>query len=233
MPEPGEVKEGLVWTGTAWVPLRPAGEPSLEAAPSPSAEHVTPASDSQRSTDAPGVNCPICHKNDRMIRIGALVDSRSTRLAQRFETPKPPTSLAMLFVVPAVTIGLLVILNELASTTLKQPFTGLVQISLTLIVGLGVLWWYWRLVRFYMRWNNVGDEVLNEVWRGYHCERDGVAFSEEHPNPALPEDFVDQLYEPYLPRLRDEINAVPLLRFLPSMRRIAAGNLRFTAPPKS
>ena len=43
MPEPGEVSEGLVWTGTAWVPLRPIsreGSDSVagEKQPTPSRE---------------------------------------------------------------------------------------------------------------------------------------------------------------------------------------------------
>lgn len=262
MPEPGEVKQGLVWTGTAWVQLRPAEEPSLEVTPSPNTEHRATASDSQHSSSKPGVICPICHQHDRLVRIGGLLDSSTsfssgytvatgvgigsgglgvgvgdaiteststTRLAQRFEIPKPPVygGCAMILIVFGVAaVGA-------ALTGLWAGFETPAGIIVVLLAVVGALWWIFPYDRFNRRWIKIDKEVLDEVRHGYFCERDTVAFSKEHPNPALPEDFVDQLYEPYLPRLRDEINAVPLLKYLPSMRKISSGKVRFTAPPKS
>lgn len=267
MPEPGEVKEGLVWTGTSWVPLRPAVEPSLKDDPNLNTEHAAMASDSQQSTSEPGVNCPVCKKHDRLVRIGGLLDSStssstsysmgtgvgagsggigvgvgdaitetqsSTRLAQRFEIPKPP-----LYAGLAVLAGIVVI--ALIGGALSSPLVALLSlngdavgwVAALLAVAAGAWWYFLPYAKFEKRWTEIDNEVLDQARLGYYCERDSVAFSQGHPSPALPEDFIDHLYAPYVPQLRQAIEAVPLLKYLPSARRLASGKMRFTAPPKS
>ena len=87
MPEPGEVREGLVWTGTAWVPLRPAGSSDEREIGGPST--APPATTIAGSVDGPAASvsaCPVCQKDDRVTRISGLLDSASTKTTGRATT---------------------------------------------------------------------------------------------------------------------------------------------------
>ena len=68
MPEAGEVRDGLVWTGSDWVPLKPSTD--------------GPAVDEPKSSSDVGSGskptCPECKKDDRVARLSGLVD-RSTQ----------------------------------------------------------------------------------------------------------------------------------------------------------
>lgn len=82
MPEPGEVKHGLVWTGTQWVPLRPSASddgPDADAGTgaNPGAGEVPPGVEPV-GPDSSGNQCPVCRKDDRLVRVSGLLDSASS-----------------------------------------------------------------------------------------------------------------------------------------------------------
>lgn len=88
MPEPGEVREGLVWTGNAWVPLRPAGtepEPVSKGPPIDPSE-IAQASNPRTTGSGFSNTCPVCEKDDRVTRISGLLDSASTKTTGRATT---------------------------------------------------------------------------------------------------------------------------------------------------
>jgi len=262
MPEPGEVKEGLVWTGTAWVPLQPIS-------PQAASESRSDGSPPDRATvlghDAPKPKhvCPLCRKSDRLIRISGLLDSSTTQsvgytafggagignggvgvgvgdaitetfsttaLAKRFEVPAPPIR-AGCFVFPAaLAVSLLLGSTIVWGLALVLGNSRLVESLGNFMVLLSVVvasLFYIPIWRFHGRRNKIQERVASDVSKGYYCQRDDCAFSETDNRHLSPEEYVDACFEPYLPELVSEINSIPLMRHLPSARRISSGDIRW------
>lgn len=69
MPDAGEVRDGLVWTGTEWVPLKP---PTSNELPD---EHKP----EKPSNDIPKkIVCPNCHESNQLVKVSGLLDKSKT-----------------------------------------------------------------------------------------------------------------------------------------------------------
>lgn len=240
MPEPGEVREGLVWTGSEWVPLRPA-EPS-------SGPQVEPAGVPSKENE----RCPHCHQVDRLIRISGLVDRSKTSetgytfgtgigvgtggiavgvgdavtqtdgtnaLAERFGLHRP-TVYGGCWVSAAAVLVFLVVGGALSLLSIGGGALGSV---LTVAILAGAAFWYWKYLKFEKTWKLIYAEALSDIRAGYYCERCDLAFSPGAKSAEVPEDYVKAIFSLHNEHFRDAVKEVPLLHKIPRIARLLAG----------
>jgi len=162
----------------------------------------------------------------------AITESQGTTvLAKRFAIPQPPIR-AGCFLFPTVwlTFGLVGwIMGWIVGTATGDPEVSNAVTGVAVFYGFvvaGLL--YLPLLKFHRNRSMIEQDVANDVKAGYYCQRDDVAFSRESSDAATPEAFVDSCFMTHLPRLTAEIDSVPLMKHLPSAKRISAGDIRWT-----
>lgn len=231
MPEPGEVREGLVWTGTEWVPLKPSP-------PEESPEDRKP--DSLPNDGRTGILCPQCHESAQLLKVSGLLDKSKTSatsytfgtgigvgtggigvgvgdavtdtqgttvLAERFKLPSPTIYggcwiSGITFVVLMVLVGIL---------SLFGLAGGNVASVVALIPILFAVYWYWKYVRFEKAWRKINEVALNQVRSGYYCQRCDVAVRVDADVAQEPEDYVAQIVAEHRHEVVAAAAQVPLL----------------------
>lgn len=227
MPEPGEVREGLVWTGTAWVPLKPY---EREESASASMSEVVPESTESvpRPADStPTSACPECHKDDRVIRISGLLDSASTKTTGRAVTggagigtgglgvgvgvtgfeADSVTKLVHRFAPPPLRKGMgcgiaaTAVGAILAMTLVIESVFGdtnnVAWYVLAVGIVVGAILLYRRINASRTQEAATWYDCLQEMRSGYYCSRDDVAFMPGEDEADSPEIFTAAMFEPY------------------------------------
>ena len=227
VPEPGEVKHGLVWTGSQWVPLRPS---AAEESPEPEGHKegtdvggslgVEPA-----RSDSSANRCPVCRKDDRLVRVSGLLDSASSQTTGSGTTvgigagsgglgagvavseyqAETVTRLVQRFAPPSAPKGVgcgITALSVLAILVVVGVLGALgapdVVGWIVLVAGIGAgIFAYVRLSPARGAQKVVWQECLDEVRSAYYCSRDDVAFEAGDLEASTPEALVLTLFEPY------------------------------------
>ena len=226
MPEVGEVRQGLVWTGSDWVPLKPAAENAADVEPT--------ASDSDVGLTNPGSNqakCPECNKDDRVARLSGLVD-RSTQTTKgsaktlaagissggigvgggvtRFKAEteshlvqrlKPPPLKGGLRWKPAlIGVALLVPAFLLLSAEGGQGSVPLLFLAGLILLAGG----FFLVAALLEEWipsvqqREAWQQGLKELRGSFYCERDDVAFLPGSAQGLPAEELVEQVFRPYV-----------------------------------
>lgn len=225
MPDPGEVRDGLVWTGTNWVPLKPASE----AAPRESRASREAAQNSNARGDGGPAQCPECGKDDRVSRLSGFID-RSTHTTQgkantlavgvstggvgagagrtKFEATtesrlverlKPPPLRGDTRWVPLlIGFGLLFPAALLLSGDGTKSAGAIVLSVLLLVSGCVVL-----LPAAIEMWlpsvsqRETWQQGLGALRGAFYCERDDVAFLPGSSSAMPVEELVTEVFKPY------------------------------------
>lgn len=243
MPEPGEVRDGLVWTGSEWVRLKQGTTPEASE---------QPHSESESSGKPSAVVCPKCHQSDRLIRVSGLLDKSKTSetsytfgtgigvgtggigigigdamtdtqgtnaLAQRFGLHRPTVYGGCW--ITAIAVVLLALVGGVLATL--GIGGGALSSALVVIVIAIAGFWYWKYLQFEKTWKVLYDESINRIRRAYYCERCDQAFDEVNQKPLDPEDFVKEIFSNYSDQFALAVSKVPMLEKIPRIKKLLQG----------
>ena len=225
MPDPGEVRDGLVWTGTNWVPLKPASQET----PRESRASREAAQDSKAQGNNGPAQCPECGKDDRVSRLSGFID-RSTHTTQgkantlavgvstggvgvgagrtKFQATtesrlverlKPPPLRGDTRLVPLlIGVGLLAPAVLLLSGDGPKS-TGAIILSMLLLVA-GCLIFLPSALGFWLpsaRQREAWHQGMDALRGAFYCERDDVAFLPGSSTAMPVEELLTEVFRPY------------------------------------
>ena len=240
MPEPGEVRDGLVWTGSEWIPLK-----------SPDAESDHQVAQVDGPSTEPQV-CPHCRQSDRLIRVSGLVDRSKTSetgytfgagvgvgtggigvgigdavtqtdgtnaLAERFGLHRP-TVYGGCWISAAGLLAFILVGGALSLLSIDGGALGsILAIAILAVAG----FWYSKYLKFEKTWKALYAEALKKIRAGYYCERCDLAFSPGADSAEDPEEYVKAIFSAYNVSFKKAVEQVPLLSKIPRIRKLLAG----------
>lgn len=231
MPEPGEVRDGLVWTGSEWVPLKQGVTPEASE---------QPKSESELGVSLTSIVCPHCHERDQLVKVSGLLDKSQTSetsytfgtgiavgtggigvgmgdaitdtqgtnaLAERFKLPSPTIYggcwiSGIAFIIILVLVGLLMLIGLDGGTVAS------IIVMIPILAG-GYL--YWKYLKFEKVWRKINEKALSRMRDGYYCQRCDLAFEVGAKEAVTPEDYKTRILATYDDELNAAASQVPIL----------------------
>lgn len=225
MPDAGEVREGRVWTGSEWIPLKSgSSDPPMDEPPSDE-RSATP----KNSTTVGPAVCPVCEKDDRLTRVSGLVDSSTqstsgsattlaagistggigvgagrtrlqatteTRLAERLKAP--PLSGGTRWKPILIAFAFIVPAVLIITRDGRQPLPLVLLAGFLMLIG-----GYFILAAKMEDWLpsrrqvSAWNEGHEQLRRAFYCERDDVVFLPDAQVPLSAEELVEQVFQPF------------------------------------
>ena len=222
MPEAGEVRQGLVWTGDQWVPLKPSAESTLDSGEAAADQPSAPLS----SLSA----CPVCGKDDRTSAVSGFVDrytmlttgsattlgaavttgglgvggavtsyqsETESRLLQRLSPP--PLSdgtrwTPILLGFACIGLAFLLIMAAEGSNTVPLAVLAIIPLAAAgyFFIAAKAEEWFPSRARA-----DAWSSALGTLRGAFYCERDDVAFLPGRTEALPPEQLVEQVFLPF------------------------------------